>query len=55
MATLTLLTMDLMKGLMMHIILPGATLFWITTMLYFSHLLQDKTLDLPQILGHIYT
>ena len=64
MATLTsLLTMDLMKGLMMHIIgqaqhymyfrLLQCTL--ISILLYLSHLLQDKTLYLPKILGQIYT
>ena len=54
MATLSsLVTMDLMKGLMMHIIgqeqhyfgLLQCTL--ISIMLYLSHLLQNKTLYLP--------
>ena len=55
------ITMDLMKGLMMHIIdqeqhnfgLLQCTL--ISVLLYLSNLLQDKTLYLPQILGQIYT
>ena len=60
MATLTsLLTVDLMKGLMMHIIgqeqhhfgLLQFTL--ISILLYLSRLLQDKTLYLLQILEHI--
>ena len=62
MATLTsLLTMDLMKGLMMHIIGQEQHCFGllhrtlISILLYLSHLLQDKTLFLPQILGQIYT
>ena len=58
MATLTsLLTMDLIKGLMMHIIgqeqhyfgLLQCTL--ISTLLYLSHLLQKKTLYLPLNIG----
>ena len=62
MATLTsLLTMDLMKGLMMHIIgqeqhyfeLLQCTL--IIILLYLSHLLQNKTLNFPQRLGQINT
>ena len=62
MATLTsLLTMDLMECLMMHIIgkeqhyfgLIQCTL--ISILLYLSHLLQNKKLYLPQILGQIYT
>ena len=52
--------MDLMKRLMMHIIgqeqhyfgLLQCTL--ISILLYLSHLLQIKTLYLPQILGQIY-
>ena len=28
---------------------------WIGILLYLSHLLQDKTLYLPQVLGQIYT
>ena len=62
MATLiSLLTMDLIKGLMMYIIgqeqhyfeLLQCTL--ISILLYLSHLLQNKTLNFPQRLGHINT
>ena len=50
-----------MKVLMMHVIgqeqhyfrLLQCTL--ISILLYLSHVLQDKTLYLPQILGQIYT
>ena len=62
-ATLTsLLTMDLMKGLMMHIY--GQEQHYldyyiqcilISTLLYLSHLIQNKTLYLHQILGQIFT
>ena len=61
MATLTsLLTMDLMKCLMMHIIgqeqhyfgLIQCTL--ISILLYMSHLLQNKTVFIPNIGTDIY-
>ena len=62
MATLaSLLIMALMKGLMMHIIGQEQDYFGllqcilISILLYLSHLLQSKTLYLPQILGQIYT
>ena len=49
-----------MKGLMMHIIGQEQHYFellqcsLISKLLYLSHLLQNKTLYLPQILGQIY-
>ena len=61
MATLTSwLTIHLMKGVMMHIIGQEQHFFGllqctlISILLYLSHLLQNKTLHLPQILGQTY-
>ena len=60
-ATLTSFsTMDLMKCLMMHIIGQEQHCFGLIqctliSILYLSHLLLNKTLCLPQILGQIYT